>query len=183
MKRSADLFLALILLLPALLVCLPAAFLIWLEIRASPIFIQVRVGRGQEPFKILKLRTMNVDTGDHASHIVDSSRILRSGRFIRKAKLDELPQILNVLLGDMSFVGPRPCLPSQSELIEARNQVGIYELVPGITGPSQLAGLDMSQPKKLAKMDATYRGKWSLSRDLKIIFHTFTARGSGDAAI
>lgn len=181
MKRFVDLMLALILSLPALLLCLPAAFIIWLEIRANPIFTQVRVGRGQEAFKIIKLRTMKIGTGDHASHNTSSNNILWSGKFIRKIKIDELPQILNVLIGNMSFVGPRPCLPSQLELIEARNQAGIFDLVPGITGPSQLAGLDMSQPIKLAQMDATYRGKWSIWRDLSLIFLTFAARGTGDA--
>ena len=106
----------------------------------------------------------------------------RSGRWIRRLKIDELPQLWNVLRGDMSFVGPRPCLPSQLVLIEARREVGVLALQPGITGVAQVAGLDMSDPARLAVADSAYCGAWSIGRDLNLLVRTFAGQGGGDAA-
>ena len=96
---------------------------------------------------------MAKDTGDMPTHEVSDSAITRSGTFLRKSKLDELPQLLNVIMGQMSLVGPRPCLPTQLELIEERRKQGVFSSVPGITGLSQLRGIDMSKPELVAKTD------------------------------
>ena len=125
---------------------------------------------------------MAVDTVDAASHMIDQRQILRVGRMIRAFKIDELPQLWNVLAGDMSLVGPRPNLPVQKELTAARREHDVFTLLPGITGVSQIAGLDMSAPWKLARVDATYIGPWHPGRDLAILFQTILGKGRGDAA-
>jgi lipopolysaccharide/colanic/teichoic acid biosynthesis glycosyltransferase len=126
---------------------------------------------------------MRAGTPDRASHEVGASTITRSGRFLRRTKVDELPQLWNVILGDMSLVGPRPCLPSQRELIDEREKLGVLRLLPGITGIGQLAGLDMSDPVALAHADAAYLAPWSLGRDLDLLIRTAVGGGSGDAAV
>ena len=181
-KRVFDLSLAIVLALPAVLACAVAATLIWLDERANPFFVQTRLGLEGRTFKLVKLRTMRVGTGDLPSHETSRNNITRLGALLRRTKLDELPQLWNVLRGEMSFVGPRPGLPSQHELAESRRRYGVDRLVPGITGVSQIAGLDMSMPKNLAEMDATYAGQWSLIRDLRILARTAIGGGRGDAA-
>lgn len=181
-KRVFDVVLAVLLVVPAGLVCIPASALIWLDDRANPLFVQTRLGRGGRTFRLVKLRTMRINTGDRPSHETTSGSITRFGALLRKTKLDELPQLWNVLRGEMSFVGPRPGLPTQGELSESRRRCGVDQLVPGITGVSQVQGLDMSVPQRLAEVDATYIGRWSLRRDLYLLFQTFTGAGRGDAA-
>ena len=180
-KRLLDVALAASLAPLALVLCLGCVAVIRLEGAGPAVFRQVRVGRNQKPFVLYKLRTMSPGTGDHASHEVSHGRITRSGRVLRKTKLDELPQLVNVLKGDMSFVGPRPCLPSQHPLIAERQKRGVYALRPGITGPAQLAGIDMSTPVALAEADAAYLGRVALVSDLKCIVSTALGRGNGDA--
>jgi lipopolysaccharide/colanic/teichoic acid biosynthesis glycosyltransferase len=181
-KRVFDAVISLALLAPAALITLIAAPFVWLETRADPLFRQQRVGRDGKRFTMLKIRTMRAGTPDGASHEIGASTITRSGHLLRRTKLDELPQLWNVLVGDMSLVGPRPCLPSQSELIEERRRRGVLALRPGVTGVAQLAGLDMSDPQRLAQADAAYVGAWSVVRDIRILARTATGRGSGDAA-
>jgi O-antigen biosynthesis protein WbqP len=181
-KRLFDATLAFIGLLPAALVSALLALPIWLETRANPLFVQTRVGRSGRPFRLMKLRTMRPETLHGASHDIGSAQITRTGRILRKTKLDELPQIWNVLVGEMSFVGPRPCLPSQHELIAARARLGVDTLRPGITGPAQVAGLDMSTPTTLAVADSAYLGHWSLAGDLRLMMLTVFGGGRGDAA-
>lgn len=181
MKRAFDLTLALLLCVPMFVIVLISAIPAWVECRASPFFVQSRVGRGRRSFQMIKLRTMYPETAHRASHEISAAQITRTGRFFRRTKIDELPQIWNVLRGDMSFVGPRPCLPNQTELVEERAKRGIYALRPGITGPAQVRGIDMSTPQTLAVADAEYCGKWSLARDLRLILATATGSGQGDA--
>jgi len=183
LKRLLDIVIALALLPFALPVSLIAMALLFAETGVNPIFTQTRVGRHRRPFTILKLRTMAPHTADMATHEVEAGRITRIGRIVRRIKFDELPQIINVLAGHMSFVGPRPCLPVQHQLIAERDRLGIYELRPGITGPAQLAGIDMSEPHRLAHADKVYLGKWSAMRDLSILVRTLLGRGSGDAVL
>ena len=121
----------------------------------SPLFLQSRVGRNRRSFTLLKFRTMRRDTAHVASHLASSDAITPFGRFLRRSKFDELPQLWNVLKGDMSLVGPRPCLFSQQELIDAREKRGVNGARPGITGLAQLNNIDMSTPELLAKTDAT----------------------------
>ncbi|MFN3518286.1 MAG: sugar transferase [Sphingomonas sp.] len=180
-KRVFDLVLVLLLGAPAAVACFVAALAIWLDDRANPFFVQSRLGRDGRPFRLVKLRTMRVGTGDLPSHETARHNITRVGALLRRTKLDELPQLWNVLRGEMSFVGPRPGLPSQSELAASRCRHGVDRLLPGITGVSQTQGVDMSTPERLAEMDATYIGKWSPMRDFRLLLHTAVGGGRGDA--
>lgn len=160
---------------PILLIC---ALMIRLDSPGPAFLRQTRVGMNGTPFTCIKLRTMFADTGNRPTHEVGKSAVTRIGRFLRRTKLDELPQLWNVLTGDMNFVGPRPCLPTQTALIEARRAHGVLAMRPGITGVSQIAGVDMSDPERLAKLDATYER--SLGTDLNIIAATVLGAGQGD---
>ncbi|WP_288937914.1 sugar transferase [uncultured Sphingomonas sp.] len=182
MKRTFDFVICLTLLPLCVLLCLIVLPLVYVDTRASPLFVQTRVGRDGHPFRLLKLRTMRADTLHVASHEVGRAQITRSGRWLRRLKIDELPQIANVLAGSMSLVGPRPCLPVQEILIAERSRRGVLALRPGITGPAQVAGVDMSTPERLVELDAQYLGPWSLWRDLALLFATATGKGRGDAA-
>ena len=180
-KRAFDFAACLVALPFAVPLCLVLMILIRLESRGSPIFVQHRIGLGRKPFRMLKLRTMAAGTAEVASHHVEPGRITRVGRILRKLKLDELPQLLNVLTGSMSLVGPRPCLASQTELIDARESRGVFKYRPGITGPAQLMGVDMSQPTRLAEIEAEYFSRSNPWRDLKLILATSLGQGIGDA--
>ena len=118
-----------------------------------PLFIQKRVGLNLKNFILIKFRTMKIGTLSAGTHLIDSSNITLFGHFLRKFKLDELPQLLNVFIGHMSLVGPRPCLPNQKRLIIERKKRGIYKVKPGITGLAQVSGINMSRPVLLAKTD------------------------------
>lgn len=146
------------------------------------LFLQDRVGRNGRVFRCVKLRTMTTDTPNVASHEAGTATITPIGRKLRATKLDELPQLWNVLKGEMSMVGPRPCLPVQAEVIEARRRHGVLDMVPGITGLSQIQGIDMSTPDLLAQTDRRYRDLQGLLFDIRIILATARGRGSGDAA-
>ncbi len=146
----------------------------------SPIFRQVRVGRGQQPFTLWKFRTMRQGTASVATHLADASDITPFGRFLRQTKLDELPQLWNVLMGDMSFVGPRPCLFNQQELIVERAARDVFNVRPGITGLAQVRGIDMSSPRLLAETDAQMIKTLSPGSYLKYILMTVGGQGAGD---
>ena len=182
-KRGIDIVLCLVALPIALPLCLLLLILIRLETAGSPLFVQTRLGRELRPFRMLKLRTMARDTGDLPSHEVGEHRITRLGRLIRALKLDELPQLLNVLVGSMSLVGPRPCLPSQMELIAERKARGVFDFRPGITGPAQLSGVDMSEPARLAQIEEAYYRSATPLDDIRMILRTAFGQGFGDAAI
>lgn len=181
MKRAFDIFMAIALALPAILISIPIAFSIGINSPGPVLFKQVRIGRHRQPFVLFKWRTMATDTANLPSHEVARSQVLPIGNFLRRTKLDELPQLWNVIRGEMSFVGPRPCLPTQHELIDLREELGVHNLRPGITGISQLRGIDMSNPKALAASDAEYIGRSTIWNDLRIIIETALNRGSGDA--
>jgi len=146
----------------------------------SPLFFQQRVGRYQRPFTLIKFRTMRADTLSVATHLVDPAAISGFGHFMRRTKLDELPQLWNVLKGEMSLVGPRPCLLSQLELIEEREKRGVFEVRPGITGLAQVNQIDMSTPALLAQTDASMIQNMSVGNYFKYIFMTISGKGSGD---
>lgn len=146
----------------------------------SPFFFQVRVGRNQQPFTLVKFRTMKLDTESVASHLVAASSVTKFGHFLRKTKLDELPQLWNVLKGDMSLVGPRPNLENQYELIEERERRGVYAVRPGITGLAQVQGIDMSTPELLASTDAEMIRGMNISSYFRFILLTIRGQGQGD---
>ncbi|WP_415844505.1 sugar transferase [Stutzerimonas zhaodongensis] len=146
----------------------------------SPIFRQVRVGRYQKPFTLVKFRTMSMGTVSVATHLASSASITPFGRFLRKSKLDELPQLWNVLKGDMSLVGPRPGLFNQEELTEERARRGVFEVRPGITGLAQVNAIDMSTPALLAETDQMMIQSLTLLSYFKYIFMTITGKGAGD---
>jgi lipopolysaccharide/colanic/teichoic acid biosynthesis glycosyltransferase len=146
----------------------------------SPFFLQMRVGRNQQPFKLVKFRTMSIGTRSVGTHLVDPASITKLGGFLRKTKLDELPQLFNVLMGHMSLVGPRPCLPNQTELIRERLKRGVYEVPPGITGVAQINDVDMSTPRKLARYDQILVRRMSLKVYFKMIIATAVGKGRGD---
>ncbi|EOB4258189.1 sugar transferase [Vibrio vulnificus] len=147
----------------------------------SPIFVQERVGRNRKPFKLVKFRTMSVDTQSVASHLASTSSITKLGAFLRKTKIDELPQLINVLKGEMSLVGPRPNLFNQEELIKEREALGVYNVLPGITGLAQVQNIDMSTPQLLAKTDREMIDTLTIKNYFKYIIMTVTGSGSGDA--
>lgn len=128
----------------------------------------------------LKLRTMYVETQNAASHDVPASAVTRAGAFLRRTKLDELPQLYNVLRGDLSLVGPRPCLPSQTVLVDLREAAGVLEVRPGITGLAQIRGVDMSDPARLTAVDREYVQNRSFLGDVRILLATLTGKGQGD---
>lgn len=146
----------------------------------SPLFRQERVGRNQRTFTLLKFRTMRTDTASVASHLVDASAVTTLGAFLRRTKLDELPQLWNVFKGEMSLVGPRPCLFNQTELIGERASRGVFDVKPGITGLAQVNNIDMSTPKLLAETDAQMLKELTLYAYFKYIFMTVGGKGSGD---
>ncbi len=146
----------------------------------SPLFQQERVGQNQQSFTLVKFRTMRPNTVSVASHLADASAITPFGRFLRRTKLDELPQLWNVLCGDMSLVGPRPCLLNQQDLILERAALGIFSAKPGITGLAQIQGIDMSTPELLAKTEAEMLKQMSLFNYFRYIFLTILGKGAGD---
>jgi O-antigen biosynthesis protein WbqP len=146
----------------------------------TPIFRQIRVGRNKTAFILIKFRTMNSCCEYLASHLADSSAITPFGGFLRKTKLDELPQLWNVLKGEMSLVGPRPCLFNQQELIDEREQRGVLAVRPGITGLAQINNIDMSTPQLLAETDALMLTNLTVFSYLSYIFLTIVGKGGGD---
>ena len=146
----------------------------------SPFFFQQRVGRHRQPFTLVKFRTMRRDTLSVASHLADASAITRLGRLLRKTKFDELPQLWNVLKGEMSLVGPRPCLFNQVELIDERAKRGVFTVRPGITGLAQINKIDMSTPALLAETDQRMLASLSLTAYFRYIFLTMMGKGAGD---
>jgi O-antigen biosynthesis protein WbqP len=170
-------FFGLVITFPVLLVVI----IIGLFDTGSPIFIQERVGKDKKLFKLIKFRTMSKNTESVASHLANNASITKLGGFLRKTKLDELPQLINVLKGDMSFVGPRPNLFNQDELITERDALGIYNVLPGITGLAQIQNIDMSTPKLLAETDFKMINELTLKAYFKYIIKTVTGSGSGDA--
>ena len=179
MTRLFDLcfaFFGLVVLSPVLLAL---CVLGWLD-TGSPLFLQARVGRQQKPFVLVKFRTMQPDTASVATHFADVSAITPLGAFLRRTKLDELPQLWNVLKGEMSLVGPRPCLFNQTELIAERAKRGVFVARPGVTGLAQVKGIDMSTPELLASTDAEMLASLGLRDYFRFIVLTVLGKGGED---
>lgn len=144
------------------------------------IFAQERVGKEGNIFTCYKFRTMSKDTRQAGTHEISESAVTPFGAILRRTKIDELPQVWNILKGELSLVGPRPCLPVQEELVTERKKRGVLDILPGITGLAQVQGIDMSDPVRLARKDAEYIARRGLLLDIKIVLGTFLGRGQGD---
>lgn len=165
-------------------ITLPVLLVLAVAVRATSrgpaLFRQVRVGRKERTFTCYKLRTMAVETPSGVSHEVSTAYVTPLGTVLRRLKLDELPQLWNVLVGEMSLVGPRPGLPGHAELISARRKRGVFDVRPGITGPSQVRDVDMSTPEALAECDQTYTQRPTIVDYLKFVLLTVLGKGQGD---
>tara|TARA_Y200000002_G_scaffold141231_1_gene116587 strand:- start:72 stop:602 length:531 start_codon:yes stop_codon:yes gene_type:complete len=147
-------------------------FLIGLFDNGSPLFIQKRVGYNFKSFSLIKFRTMPVGMRSAGTHLIKNIKFSSFGYFLRRTKIDEIPQLLNVLIGDMSLVGPRPCLFNQRKLINERKKRGVYKVRPGITGLAQISSINMKTPTLLAKTDQKMIKKMSLYNYFYYIFKT-----------
>jgi lipopolysaccharide/colanic/teichoic acid biosynthesis glycosyltransferase len=179
MTRCFDLlfsFIGILLLSPVLVLLICIGFFD----TGSPIYRQQRVGKNMQPFRLMKFRSMYVNAPSIATHLANTSYITSFGSFLRKSKLDELPQLWNVLLGDMSLVGPRPNLYNQDDLIKERNLRGVYSVRPGITGLAQINKIDMSTPRLLAETDAKMIQELNAMVYFKYILLTVFGKGFGD---
>lgn len=160
-------------------------FLIWIAVRIQSsgpgIIAQTRVGRHGVKFTCYKYRTMVTGTTVAGTHQVSETAVTALGRILRRTKLDELPQIINILRNEVSLIGPRPCLPMQVELIEARRRCGVLDMKPGISGLAQVNGIDMSDPHRLAIWDHRYMRLQCFLLDVRIIISTIIGKGQGDS--
>lgn len=178
-KRCVDFTAAAVGLFVLLPLIAAIAFAIRVGERDRAFFTHTRLGRGETPFRCYKFRTMRSGAPVAGTHEVPVDWISPLGRLLRRTKLDELPQLINVLRGDMSLVGPRPCLPNQPEVIAARRAAGVFSVRPGMTGLAQVSGIDMSRPGQLAAADRDYIETQSFWGDMILIARTF-APDSGD---
>jgi O-antigen biosynthesis protein WbqP len=147
-------------------------FFIGLFDNGSPLFIQSRVGYNLKSFSLIKFRTMPMGVKSVGTHLIKDIKLSSFGNFLRTTKIDEIPQLLNVLFGDMSLVGPRPCLFNQRKLINERKKRGVFKVRPGITGLAQISGIDMKTPTLLAKTDQKMIKNMSLYNYFYYIFKT-----------
>lgn len=185
-KRILDFFVSLIgfiVLLPLFLILI---IVIKLNSKGPILFKQKRVGKNKKHFYILKFRTMRIDTPkDTPTHMLDNPEkwITGVGKFLRKTSLDELPQIINIIKGDMSIIGPRPALWNQYDLIEERDKYGANDIYPGLTGYAQIKGRDELPIDKKAELDGYYKAKMGLWFDIKIFFGTFVSVFKSDGVV
>ena len=175
MKRIFDIFISVILLVPVLVLAIIIGFFIKLSSKGPVLYWSKRTGKNNKIFKMPKFRSMKIDTPAIATHLLKdpSFHLSPIGGFLRSSSLDELPQLFSVLKGDMSFVGPRPALFNQEDLITLRTEKGVHKLLPGITGWAQVNGRDeLSIPDKVA-LDVEYLNRQSFWFDMKILWMTF----------
>ena len=174
MKRLLDLCLALFALLLLLLPIVLVALMVRFTSKGAVLYWSDRVGQYNKIFKMPKFRTMRVDTPAVATHLLpDPAQFLTPiGSFLRQSSLDELPQLWSIIKGDMSFVGPRPALFNQHDLIALRSQHGVDKLLPGLTGWAQVNGRDELPIPEKVKLDVEYMQNQTIFFDLKIIFLT-----------
>ncbi len=175
MKRFFDIVLSIF----SLLLLFPLIFAIGLAVKLSSrgpaLYVTDRVGINNTIFRMYKFRTMMTDTPQLATHLMDKPEkfLTPVGDFLRKTSLDELPQLMNILKGEMSFVGPRPALFNQNDLIESRTSKGVHRLVPGLTGWAQVMGRDELPIPQKVDYDCYYMEHRSFSFDLMILWKTF----------
>ena len=175
-KSTLDFIISLLAVMVLALPMVILALIIKLDDRGPVFFKQKRIGKDQKHFMMLKFRTMRTDTPkDTATHLLTDPQkyITKVGRFLRKTSLDELPQLLNILCGHMSIVGPRPALWNQFDLIEEREKYGVHQVRPGLTGWAQVNGRDELEIPVKAKLDGEYIEKFGLMMDIRCFFATF----------
>ncbi|MBR1849670.1 MAG: sugar transferase [Lachnospiraceae bacterium] len=185
-KRIIDFILALVATVLLSWLLLLIAIAIKLESKGPVFFRQKRVGLHKEYFEILKFRSMRIETPkDQPTHLLQNPEayITKVGKFLRKTSLDELPQLLNILKGDMSFVGPRPALWNQYDLIEERDKYGANDVMPGLTGWAQINGRDELEIPVKAKLDGEYVEKCSFLFDCKCFFGTFKSVAKAEGVV
>jgi len=175
MKRLIDLILTLVAALLLLLPVLMVSMLVKLTSKGPVLYWSDRVGKNNAIFKMPKFRSMKVDTPVVATHLLSDPKSVLTpvGDFLRKSSLDELPQLWSIIKSDMSFVGPRPAMFNQDDLIALRTQKGVHDLVPGLTGWAQINGRDELSISRKVNLDVEYLNNQSLRMDIKIIFWTF----------
>lgn len=171
--RNIICFAVLVLMLPIMAF---ASLLIFFEDGLPIFFKQERLGKNKKIFTIYKIRTMKNDAPQLGTHAVGKGFLLKIGKLIRKIKLDEFPQLINVIIGDINLVGPRPGLVTQKMLLSERDRKNIFKINPGITGLAQILGYDMSNPKKLSEVDLIYMNNKSKYVDLMILLGTFFSK-------
>ena len=174
-KRFFDIIVSLIFIIVLLPVCLVVAVIAAIDTKSSPIFVQTRMGRYNRPFQMLKFRTMSrTAPANVATYNLSGADtyITKAGRVLRRLSLDEIPQLFNILKGDMSFIGPRPVILAETELLDRRKKSGADQLRPGITGLAQIRGRNHLDDRTKARYDAFYAHHVSLCLDAYIAFHT-----------
>ena len=185
-KRLIDIGLAVVILIATAPIMLIAAIAIKGEDPKGPvIFKQVRVGKDKQPFKIYKFRSMWTETPDVPTHLLSDPNqfITKTGAFLRKTSIDEVPQVWNILKGDMSFVGPRPPLFSQEDLIKERDKLNVHSVRPGLTGLAQVSGRDELPIPVKASYDGEYIEKMSFKLDVSIFFRTFVSVAKSEGVV
>jgi O-antigen biosynthesis protein WbqP len=185
-KRFYDFVLALIGLIVLSPLFILLMILIKIDSKGPILFKQKRIGRNKKHFYILKFRTMRIDTPkDTPTHMLENPEqwITKMGKFLRKTSLDEIPQIINILKGDMSIIGPRPALWNQYDLVEERDNYGVHDLYPGLTGYAQINGRDELPIADKAKLDGYYVDHISLWLDIKIFFGTIVSIFNSDGVV
>ena len=180
-KRVLDIILSFIMIVILIIPIILIALLILITDPGPVFFKQKRFGKNKKLFKILKFRTMKVDTPDIPTDKLKNPEqyITKIGKILRKTSLDELPQIFNIFIGQMSFIGPRPALWNQNELIELRDKVKANNVRPGLSGWAQINGRDNISEKKKAELDGEYMKKISFTFDIKCFFGTFSKALTG----
>ncbi|MDN7241577.1 sugar transferase [Planococcus sp. N028] len=173
-KRIFDLCISLVALTLLIPLFIAIALIIKLDSQGPVLFRQKRIGKGGKIFEIYKFRTMHIYTPDISTEKLSNLKayVTRSGKWLRKTSLDELPQLMNILCGEMSFVGPRPALYNQHELIRMREEMGVNALVPGLTGFAQVKGRDFISDFEKVAFDAYYARNRDFQFDLKVLFWT-----------
>jgi lipopolysaccharide/colanic/teichoic acid biosynthesis glycosyltransferase len=181
LKRALDVAVAVVLLIAGSPVLLTIALLIYLEDWQMPIYVQRRAGRHHQPFVMYKFRSMKVGTPSISTEDMLQLKLepyTRLGRFLRRTSLDELPQLWNVLCGEMSFIGPRPALLTQTPVLEARVRDGVDALLPGLTGLAQVNGRDDLSDSEKVRLDAFYLKHFGLRQDWDVLVKTVLAVSS-----
>jgi len=171
-KRSIDIIASLFIILIFSPLYLIVGLVIYLQDFGHPIFKQKRVGVNEKPFTLMKFRSMPINTKDVPSSKTKELKVTPFGKFIRRSNLDELPQLINIFKGDMSLIGPRPSLPSQTELVSLRRARNVYTTKPGLTGLAQVNAYDNMPDEKKAEWDGAYVKNITFIKDIKIVLRT-----------